>query len=72
MEKPTSIENRADFMEFFRNDGKLSLLTADDRAEIFSSILIGSSDFTKQRLEDLLNDYGVSHLVVTERKDKKS
>ena len=31
-------------MQFFRDDETLSLLTPDDRLEIFSSILLDSND----------------------------
>jgi len=43
--------NREDFMSFFRDDEKLNDLSADDRLEIFRSILIGSSDFSKAQYE---------------------
>jgi len=33
---------RDDFMNFFRDDEKLNLLSADDRVEVFRTILIGS------------------------------
>jgi len=48
---------RDDFMRFFRNDETLRTLTTDDRIEIFLQILIGNSDITKERLEQLLSDY---------------
>lgn len=63
---------RADFMNFFRDDEKLNELTPDDRIEIFRTILIGSSDFTKELLENILSDYSVAHLeVITVENDKK-
>lgn len=58
--------DREDFMSFFRNDDKLSELSADDRIEVFMTILTGSSDLTKELLEDVLGDYGVGHLKVVE------
>ncbi|KQC34582.1 hypothetical protein AAU57_08585 [Nonlabens sp. YIK11] len=58
--------NRDDFMAFFRNDEQLNTLNADDRIEIFSEILLGSSDITKQRLENLIADYNVGDLTVIE------
>ena len=56
--------NRNDFMDFFRNDEQLKTLSADDRIEIFSEILLGSSDITKQRLENLIADYNVGDLEI--------
>lgn len=56
--------NRAQFMQFFRDDETLSLLTPDDRLEIFSSILLGSDDITLELLERLLSDYCVANIVV--------
>ncbi len=46
-------------MTFFRDDDSLNQLTVDDRMEIFSTILVGSSDFTVELLEGVLNDYMV-------------
>lgn len=57
--------NRDEFMHFFRDDEKLNELTPDDRIEIFRTILIGKSDFTKDLLENVLSDYSVSNLRVT-------
>jgi hypothetical protein len=64
------IVTRKDFMDFFRNDDLLTLLTIDDRIEIFSGILLGGGDFTKELLDQILSDYGVSHLVVIDRNAK--
>ncbi|MDA3885780.1 MAG: hypothetical protein PF638_09320 [Candidatus Delongbacteria bacterium] len=55
---------REDFMTFFRDDEKLNLLTPDDRTEVFSQILLGDSDFTKEFLDEILSDYSVSHLEI--------
>lgn len=55
---------REDFMTFFRDDEKLNLLTPDDRAEVFSQILLGGSDFTKEFLDGILSDYSVTHLEI--------
>jgi len=63
------ITTRSDFMEFFRNDDKLNLLTVDDRLEIFSQIIVGQSDFTVELFENLLSDYDISHLKVMEAKN---
>ena len=53
-------------MNCFRNEAFLSQLTADDRIEIFSQILLGSSDITKELLNDMLRDYSVGGLEVVE------
>ena len=57
---------RQEFMKFFRDDEKLNELTADDRVEIFRTILIGGSDLTKDLLNEILIDYSVSNLDVIE------
>jgi len=57
---------RDDFMEFFRDDEKLNLLSVDDRVEVFSTILLGSSDFKKRLFDEIFSDYCVSHLEVIE------
>ena len=53
---------RNDFMSFFRDDEYLNLLSVDDRIEIFKTILVGSSDLTKDLLNEILIDYSVSDL----------
>jgi hypothetical protein len=55
-----------EFMEFFRDDEMLNMLSVDDRIEISSSILLGNLDFTKQLFDTLFSDYEVSHLEVIE------
>ncbi|MFT5834582.1 MAG: hypothetical protein ACI97N_002222 [Cognaticolwellia sp.] len=62
---------REDFMNFFRDDEKLNLLSADDRIEVFSQILIGSSDFTKELLDEILSDYSVPNLEIIEIENGK-
>jgi hypothetical protein len=54
-------------MEFFRDDEKLNELTVDDRIEIFRTILIGSSDLTKDLLNEILGDYSIDNLEVIGR-----
>jgi hypothetical protein len=54
-------------MAFFRDDEMLNQLSVDDRLEIFESILIGNSDFTAERLQQILNDYQVEHIEIIER-----
>lgn len=56
--------SREDFMKFFRDDKKLNELTVDDRIEIFRTILVGSSDITKELLDDILSDYSVNYLEI--------
>ena len=60
---------REAFMQFFRDEEKLNELSPDDRIEIFSTILLGSSDITQALLEEVLKDYNVSNLEVIEAKD---
>jgi hypothetical protein len=58
---------RQDFMDLFRDDEMLNELTNDDRLEIFTQILAGSSDITKELLDGLLSDYSVGDIEVVER-----
>ena len=60
--------DRNQFMNFFRDNDKLNLLSADDRVEIFKTILLGSSDITKQLLDELIIDYCIENIDVIERK----
>lgn len=53
---------RQEFMEFFRDDEMLNQLTPNDRIEIFSEVLLGSSDITKELLDGLLRNYSVGGL----------
>lgn len=54
------------FMNFFRDDEKLNTLTADDRVEIFLQILTGGSDITEKLLNELIKDYQVSNLEISQ------
>lgn len=58
--------SREDFMNFFRNSDQLNELTPDDRVEVFSTILLGGSDLTKELLNEILKDYAVRNLEVIE------
>lgn len=60
---------REDFMNFFRDTEKLNELTPDDRVEIFRTILLGSSDFSKDLFNEILDDYCVDNLEVIELND---
>lgn len=53
-------------MNYFRDDEKLQELNVDDRIEIFRTVLLGSSDITKDLLSDILSDYNVSNLEIIE------
>lgn len=53
-------------MKFFRDTEKLNELTPDDRVEVFRTILLGSSDFSKDLLNEVLGDYFVDNLEVIE------
>ncbi len=59
---------REDFMNFFRDNEKLSTLSSDDRIEIFSQILSGGSDITEDLLNELICDYQVHNLKVSQIK----
>ena len=59
---------RDDFMDFFRDDEKLNTLSADDRIEVFLQILPGGSDITKDLLNELISDYQVTDLEVSQVK----
>ncbi|WP_222708294.1 hypothetical protein [Mesonia sp. HuA40] len=60
--------SREDFMNFFRDDEKLSTLSADDRIEIFLQILPGGSDISEGLLNELISDYQVTNLEVSQVK----
>ena len=59
--------SRGDFMSFFPDNEKLNELSIDDRIEVFSTILQGSSDFKKELFENIFSDYNVSHLEIIEK-----
>ena len=62
---------RNDVMNFLRNEESLNTLSPDDRIEIFRTILLGSSDISKELLDDLLSDYDITHLKIINDKDQK-
>lgn len=51
-------------MTLFRSDEMAEILTVDDRIEIFCQILPGSSDITKELIEELFRDYGIDNLRI--------
>lgn len=57
---------RDGFMNFFRDNEKLNLLSPDDRIEVFCTILLGSSDFKKKIFDNIFSDYCVTNLEVIE------
>ena len=57
---------RDEFMAFFRDDECLNELSVDDRIEVFSTILLGSSDFKKSLFNEIFSDYSESHLDIIE------
>ncbi len=58
--------NREDFMNFFRNDEKLNTLSNDDKIEVFLQILQGSSDITMEILNELICDYQVHNVKISQ------
>lgn len=64
-ENPVRI-TRDEFMAFFRDDECLNELSVNDRIEVFSTILLGSSDFKKSLFDEIFSDYSVSHLDIIE------
>ena len=67
-EKIVSSISRDQFMAFFRSNESVNTLSVADRKEVFSTILLGGSDITKQLLDSVINDYCVENLQVTETK----
>lgn len=63
--------SRGDFMSFFRDEEKLNELTIDDRIEVFRTILLGSSDFTKKLLDEVLSDYSVDNLKIIDLNEQR-
>ncbi|MDD3596673.1 hypothetical protein [Sulfuricurvum sp.] len=53
---------RDEFMEFFRSDDFHEKMSVDDCHEVFSQVLPGSSDFSKELLDQTLGDYDVGVL----------
>lgn len=62
----TTTITRDQFMAFFRDEESLNELSVDDRIEVFSTILLGSSDFKKPLFDKMFSDYCVNHLKVIE------
>lgn len=66
------ITTRQDFMDFFRDDEKLNLLTLDDKFEKFTQILPGQCDFTVELFDEIFSNYDIGHLKVIEIENEKS
>lgn len=66
LEEPVPCFTREVFMNAFRDDRVLDTLSVEDRKEIFLQVLLGSSDITKELLDELLSDYEISNLKITE------
>ena len=62
----TKLITRQQFMDFFRSEEGYIQLSVDDCIELFSYALKGSSDFTKELLDSVLEDYNVENLEVIE------
>lgn len=60
---------REQFMEFFRNDDTLNTLSADDRIEIFTDILLGDSDISESLLQNLCDNYNTGFVVTLTKYD---
>lgn len=58
------------FLSFFRNDEQLRQLSADDRLELFLSIMKDSSDITKELLNEIISDYS-SEMEIINSPDTK-
>jgi len=69
----TNVNNlkKEDFMTFFRDEESLNKVSVDDRIEIISTILLGSSDVDKNLFDDIFTDYGINHLEIIELKNDK-
>lgn len=62
---------RNDFLDFFGNDEQLNQLSADDRIELFLSIMKDGDDITKELLNEIISDYGAD-LEIVDLHDSKA
>lgn len=53
-------------MNFFNDPESLNTLSRDNRIEIFKTIMVDGSDFTKELLDSILSGYNVKNLEVTD------
>lgn len=56
--------NHKDFLKFFRDDEQLNQLSADDRIELFLSIMKSGDDITKDLLTEIISDYSASIEII--------
>jgi hypothetical protein len=64
MKKNKTLPTRVQVLDFLLDDESRATLTPDDRVVIFSNILLGSSDLTKELLDQLIADYSANLVVV--------
>jgi hypothetical protein len=64
MKKNKRLPTRVQVLDFLLDDESRATLTPDDRVVIFSNILLGSSDLTKELLDQLIADYSANLVVV--------
>lgn len=60
---------RDEFMEFFRSDRFHEEMSPDDCKEVFSQVLHGNSDFSKELLDQTLGDYDLGVLSLYSNED---
>lgn len=64
MTENRTLPTRVQVLDFLLDDESRATLTPDDRVGIFSDILLGSSDLTKELLDQLIADYSANLVVV--------
>jgi hypothetical protein len=62
-------EARNTFMEIFRLDTFGDIISADDAHEVFAGVLHGSSDVTKELLDEVLDNYNVGNIDIVENQE---
>lgn len=58
-----------EFINFFNDDEQLNTLSADDRVELFYSIMKDSDDITAQLLNEIVSDYSAELEVINRAVD---
>ena len=59
-------------MNYFRESEEFNELSIEDRLEIFTTVLLGSSDVTKVNLDLVIKEYNAgSNLFIVDLNDKK-
>jgi hypothetical protein len=59
--------NKDSFMKFYRSEEGYDQLSEHDRLEIFLTIMQGSSDITAEVLRNLLEEYDIDNINITEK-----